>query len=148
MQCTRPTVNMTTLCYSWTDHVFQRFHANRTTYVFWVCHIHLYLHYVKPIKFFISVHQIDQVAIIVSINFITIVIIFISIVVVWLVLMQRTPSILALILHNEFHRRLHEFFLVKVRLIPFAVAITLGVLIVASWWSCPNSFDFFLFDKT
>jgi hypothetical protein len=61
--------------------------------------------------------------------------------------MQRTSSILAWILQNEFHRGLYEFLLVKVGLTSFAVTVALGVL-VASRWSCRNSFDFFLFDET
>jgi hypothetical protein len=61
--------------------------------------------------------------------------------------MQRTSSILAWILQNEFHRGLYELLLVKVGLTSFAVTVALGVL-VASRRSCRNSFDFFLFDET
>lgn len=34
LQYARPTVDMATLCYSRTDHFFQRFHANRTANIF------------------------------------------------------------------------------------------------------------------
>ena len=147
LQHTRPTVDMSTLGYPGTNHFFQRFHTNRTPNIFWICHIHLHLHDVKPIELFIGVHQINEVTIITSVNFVAVLVVFVIVFIVLLVLVQWTSSVLVWILKNEFHCCLHEFFFVKVALISFAVTVSLGVF-VTSWRRSRNTFYFFFFNET